>query len=103
MILNTVLKGEKKCHQTKILNSMKLFFKTEVKNKHLLRKTKIESVTRNSALQETLKEALIKKKNNMYLKLRSSLEVQWLRLHASNVGSVGSVSALRRFHMPWSN
>ena len=100
MILNTVLKGEKKCHQTKILNSMKLFFKTEVKNKHFLRNTKIESVTRNSALQETLKEVLIKKKNNMYIKLRSSLEVQWLRLHASNVGSVGSVSALRRFDMP---
>ena len=83
---------------------MKLFFKTKVKNKHFLRKTKIERIChQNPALQETLKELLIKKKNNMYLKLRSSLEVQWLRLHASNVGSMGSVSALRRFHMPWSN
>lgn len=37
---------------------MKLFFKTEVKNKDVLRKTKID--TRNPALQETLKEVLHK-------------------------------------------
>ena len=43
------------------------------------------------ASEDTIKKV---KKN------RTSLEVQWLRLHISNAGDMGSIHGPGRFHMP---